>query len=449
MSTNIWEGKRVRLRAIEPSDWDKFHQNDLDSEAARLCDIIYPPRSPEGTRSWTDRVASKEPQGDNLRLAIENQAGELVGSLNTQSDSRNGTFKYGLAIFRNYWRKGFGSDAILVILRYFFEELRYQKVTGHVYSFNKGSIQLHERLGFEREGRLQNMVYTQGEYHDEIIYGLTREQYFSKKNKTKQVMPHTRESLAYDLHQLGLKSGMTVIVHSSLKSLGYVPGGPVSVIQALMDVISPSGTIVMPMHTADYSDPAKWVNPPVPKEWWPVIREQMPPFETAITPSNGMGLIAETFRTWPGVLRSSHPAVSFGAWGKDAERIINDHSLNNGLGENSPLARIYDINGWVLLLGVGFGNNTSFHLAEYRAQGAKKACEGAPIIEQGKRVWKSYEDIDIDDDCFEDLGTEFQKNKLVSLGKVGLGEALLFQQREAVDFAQSWITARRTYEDHN
>jgi aminoglycoside 3-N-acetyltransferase len=452
MNTNVWEGKKVRLRAIEPADWELFHQNDLDSEAARLCDIIYPPRSPDGTRLMTERAATKEPHGDNLWLAIENHAGEMVGSLNTQScDPRHGTFKYGLAIFRNHWRKGYASDAILIILRYYFEELRYQKVTATVYSFNQSSIALHQRLGFQQEGRLQSMIFSQGEYHDELVYGLTRAQYAlnRKKNKKKQSMPHTRETLVHDLHQLGLEKGMTVIVHSSLKSIGYVSGGPVAVIQALMDVITPKGTIVMPLHTADYSDPGKWVNPPVPKEWWPVIRKHMPAFEPAITPSDGMGVIAETFRNWPGVLRSSHPAVSFGAWGQEAEQITKEHSLDNCLGENSPLARIYDLNGSVLLLGVGFANNTSFHLAEYRASGAKATKEGAPIIEQGKRVWKSYEDIDIDSDCFEELGAEFQKSKPVSIGKVGMAESRLFQQREAVDFAQSWIADRRTHEDHN
>jgi aminoglycoside 3-N-acetyltransferase len=261
---------------------------------------------------------------------------------------------------------------------------------------------------------------------------------------TKQLMPHTRESLTHDLSQLGLEKGMIVIVHSSLKSLGYVTGGPVAVIQALTDVITPSGTIVMPMHTSDYSDPALWQNPPVPEEWWPIIREHMPAFEPELTPTQGMGVIVETFRKWPGVLRSSHPAVSFGAWGKCAEEIVSNHSLNNSLGERSPLARIYDLDGWVLLLGVGYGNNTSFHLAEYRAPGIKECRQGAPIFEDGKREWTAYEDLDKDSSCFEELGIDFEKDKAVKTGKIGSANTRLFRQREAVDFAQQWLTERNT-----
>lgn len=74
--------------------------------------------------------------------------------------------------------------------------------------------------------------------------------------------PRTRRSLAADLHQLGLAPEMTVLVHSSLSSLGWVCGGPVTVVQALMDTVTPAGTLVMPTHSSDYSDPAQWQAPP-------------------------------------------------------------------------------------------------------------------------------------------------------------------------------------------
>src|SRR5690554_1946837 len=75
--------------------------------------------------------------------------------------------------------------------------------------------------------------------------------------------PRTRSSIAEDLRRLGMKPGMDVLVHSSLSSLGWVNGGSVAVIQALMDVVAPAGTLVMPTHSAEYSDPAKWGNPAV------------------------------------------------------------------------------------------------------------------------------------------------------------------------------------------
>ncbi|HTK12142.1 MAG TPA: AAC(3) family N-acetyltransferase, partial [Ktedonobacteraceae bacterium] len=94
----------------------------------------------------------------------------------------------------------------------------------------------------------------------------------------KTLMPCTRESLAHDLRMLGVEAGMTLEVHSSLSKLGWVCGGPVAVVQALLDVVTGTGTLVMPTHSSNYTDPAKWSNPPVPQTWWPILYEQMPAF---------------------------------------------------------------------------------------------------------------------------------------------------------------------------
>lgn len=255
--------------------------------------------------------------------------------------------------------------------------------------------------------------------------------------------PRTRESLAHDLCALGVEAGMTLEVHSSLSKLGWVCGGPVAVVQALMDVVTATGTLMMPTHSTNNSDPAKWSNPPVPESWWPMLYEQMPAFDPRITPSWFMGQVVETFRTWPGVLRSSHPAVSFAAWGRHAQTITANHALDQSLGEQSPLARLYDLNGYVLLLGVSYESCTSLHLAEYRAPNPQPLTESCPMLENGQRVWKTYQDIEQDADQFPEIGAAFEETGLVKTCLVGSAQCKLLPQRPAVDFATKWLTRKR------
>jgi aminoglycoside 3-N-acetyltransferase len=157
-----------------------------------------------------------------------------------------------------------------------------------------------------------------------------------------------------------------------------------------------------------------------------------------------MGQIVEAFRTWPDVRRSRHPAVSFSAWGRDADRVVSDHALPDSLGEGSPLARLYELGGRVLLLGVDYESCTCLHLAQYRAPGARRVGNGAPVREGGARVWKVYEDIELDTDEFAAIGAAFERDGDARLGPIGSAHSRLFAIRDAVDFAVNWFTSRST-----
>lgn len=249
------------------------------------------------------------------------------------------------------------------------------------------------------------------------------------------------------LRQLGIAEGMVLLVHASLNSFGrWLIGGPVALLLALEEAIGPGGTLVMPTHSGDLSEPADWHHPAVPDSWWPRIRAEMPAYQPDLTPTRGIGQLAECFRRQEGTLRSAHPQVSFAARGPLAHRITGDHALADGLGDRSPLAKVYQLDGWVLLIGVDHGVNTSLHLAEHRVDfpGKQHRTQSAPVLVNGERQWGSFSDVDVDSDDFAQLGDDFEAGSgLVRRVTVGRSVWRLMPQRPLVDFAAAWLPTHR------
>ncbi|MFK0155678.1 aminoglycoside N(3)-acetyltransferase [Streptomyces sp. NPDC090493] len=254
----------------------------------------------------------------------------------------------------------------------------------------------------------------------------------------------TRDTLAQQLRLLGVKSGETLLAHTSLSSLGWVNGGAVAVVQALLDALGQDGTLVVPTQTGDLSDPVVWRNPPVPEEWWETIRATMPPYDPRTTPARGVGVIPETVRTWPGALRSAHPQTSFAAVGPRAAEILDGHAPDCRLGERSPLARLEKLDARVLMLGTGYATCTSFHLAEYRIP-SPRVRVGRPAPGGG---WEEVTEVAITSDRFDELGYDFERDRSVVVrARVGAADARLFPVAEAVAYAERWLAVHRPREE--
>jgi len=255
----------------------------------------------------------------------------------------------------------------------------------------------------------------------------------------------TRKSIVNDLKSMGIREGMTIIVHSSFKAIGKVIGGPVSVILALEEAVGINGTIVMPTQTEHLCEPSEH-DANLSSEEIEFIKDNMPTYYPDLTPTSYMGIIPEVFRKQDGVLRSSHPHMSFAARGNEAKQITENHNLHYALNEESPLGKIYNLSGHILFLGAPTNSNTSLHLAEYKQQNTfvKPKVWGVKMLLDGIEQWTTYDDINNESDDFELIFNEFKiQTNAVTEGMVGKAVSYLIPQREMVDYALGWMNRNR------
>lgn len=257
--------------------------------------------------------------------------------------------------------------------------------------------------------------------------------------------PLTITSLAGELRRCGLGAGQTVLVHLAMSRLGWVIGGAEAVVLALLAAVGDSGTIMMVTNSSHNSDPWVWEHPAVPEEWWQAVRDHTPAYNPFTTPARGMGAVPQLFRSWPGAVRSAHPAFSLAALGPEADYLMAGHALDEDVGERSPLGKLYQLNGHVLLLGVDHGNNTSLHLAEFRADypGKRYLPTGSAMVVDGVRQWVTYQTLLTDPDEFDEIGAGFEDAHDIPIQHIGHAEVRLFRQRLLVDYATAWLEQHR------
>ena len=212
----------------------------------------------------------------------------------------------------------------------------------------------------------------QGEADDENVADTIHQDMPLPEKRRMNAPRVTQSQLENGFRELGLLPSMGVMVHSSLRSFGYVEGGPAAVIEALMEILTPQGTLLMP--SFNHGAPFGLGGP-----------GYYHPHETPTT----NGAIPNRFWRMEGVRRSLNPTHAFAAWGREADRYTQGHHRTLTMGPDSPLGLLHQDDGVCLLLGVDYTSNT-FHHAVEMATGAPclgQRTEAYPVIlPDGRRV---------------------------------------------------------------
>lgn len=186
----------------------------------------------------------------------------------------------------------------------------------------------------------------------------------------------SKERILQDIRDVGVREGNALIVHASMRAIGKVVGGADTVVEALLEAVGPAGAIMAPaFNGANY----------VPETWPEQLQD--PDYRTEMensgyTPDGinvgEVGILAERLWRREDAHHSVHPTLSFAAVGRNAGFLTDNAPFHYPFGTNSPLARLHQLNGGVLLLGVGHTSNSSLHLAEVWAD--------APYARRGRRI---------------------------------------------------------------
>jgi aminoglycoside 3-N-acetyltransferase len=230
-----------------------------------------------------------------------------------------------------------------------------------------------------------------------------------------------------DLHLIeqlvhaGVVPGGVLVVHTALSRLGPIAGGPAGLIDALRAALGPDGTLVMPSMSDDDEHP----------------------FDRAVTPCRAMGVVADAFWRLPGVLRSDSPHA-FAAAGPRAAAITGAHPIEVPHGLDSPIGRVFELDGQILLLGVGHDADTTVHLAETLA-GVRYRLPKSAVIRRGAGTARvDYDEIDHCCERFALVDGWLDAEGLQQRGRVGTGEARVARARNVVRVVAARLAADET-----
>jgi aminoglycoside 3-N-acetyltransferase len=256
----------------------------------------------------------------------------------------------------------------------------------------------------------------------------------------------TREQIAADLVELGVAADDTVMLHASVGAIGWIAGGPDRVLEAILAVLGESGTLLMYVGWDGSPYDVTIGAPELPQALMAAWPAYDPETSRAV---REWGVLGEYLRTWPGACRSVHPDSSFAAVGARADELTRDHPFQYGMGPGSPLAKLCEVNGKVVVLGSPLANVTLLHHAEHLAEVPNKEIVRywAPILRDGVKTWGQIEEFSTEGclpwygptDLFEAIVRDYLQEGRGNVGRVGAAQSYLFDAADLTAFAVGWI----------
>lgn len=253
------------------------------------------------------------------------------------------------------------------------------------------------------------------------------------------------------LRAIGLGAGDLVMVHTSLRAIGPLAGGPATLLDALLECLTPEGTVAAYVSWQQSSYDATLDGRTLTRE----EREAWPAFDPDTAPPyDGFGQFNRLICSHPEVCRSAHPDASIAAIGRRAGELTADHALVDGYGPSSPLGRIVQWRGRVLMLGAPPGTVTALHLAEAiaRIPGKRRVRYQVPVRVDGERCWREAEEFDTNallDACIETgfdpiaaIATDYVTEGNGVRGRIGDANCWLFDAHDLVQFGVRWLESR-------
>jgi aminoglycoside 3-N-acetyltransferase len=258
----------------------------------------------------------------------------------------------------------------------------------------------------------------------------------------------TRDRLQHDLRTLGLRAGDTVMIHAAMRQVGPLLNGPDALIDAVRRVIGPDGTLMAytdwdSVHTDLLDDDGRVLD---------AYRAHVPGFDACTSrAARGNGVLAEFVRTTPGAVRSANPGASMAAIGRRATWLTADHPQDYGYGPGSPLARLVDCGGRVLMVGAPRDTMTLLHYAEHLADlpGKRVLRYEQPFAGDGGTVWRWVEEFDTSEpvvdglpaNTFELIVSAYLDAGAGAVGTVGGAASVLVDAPPMLEFGVRWLEA--------